>query len=91
MRSKDVPASLPFEASTRYQVLRRCPNCERPHPRARKPPLLQDDCPECGIDCLAEQPVTVKAQTSFAMRFWLWIVNGLNSIAAGLLRLSERF
>ncbi len=91
MFSRNVPVSFTPEPFATYQVLRRCPNCERPHPRARKPPLLQDDCPECGIACLAEEPVEVKAQTSFAMRFWLWIVNGLNSTAAALLRLSERF
>ncbi len=91
LKAQEVPAALQFEASCTYQVLRRCPGCEQPHPRARKPALLTNTCPECNIDCSTEDPVTVKAETSFAQRFWLWIVNWLNSGAAALHRLSERF
>lgn len=40
-----------FEPELRITPLRRCPGCLQPHPRARKPALDTDTCPDCDILC----------------------------------------
>jgi uncharacterized protein (DUF983 family) len=52
-------ASMTFEASMTRVVLRRCPDCESPHPYALKLNTLE--CPGCGLERDSGQSETVPA------------------------------
>lgn len=79
-----VPVAGRWEPSLTAQLLRACPVCRTPHPRARG--LDQDTCPECGGPSSTGAPVTVKAKGGF----WLVLANGFQAVANFLIRLSER-
>lgn len=83
---KHISAVGNWEPYCHMEVLRGCSNCQAPHPLARKPPLYQDTCPECGTPSSTPEHREAKAQGNI----WLAIANGLQWIANALFRLSQR-
>ncbi len=87
MQDVGMPVVGRWEPSMAHCFMPRCSQCHAPHPRARKPAVEIDVCPDCGHP--AAQPAeVVKVSTSGGL--WLWLANRLNAIARWLLKASER-
>lgn len=43
-------------------VLKACSSCNSVHPRARKPPILSDVCPDCGTPAVEVEAPDTKAE-----------------------------
>lgn len=69
-------------------VLKACSKCGSVHPRARKPPILSDECPDCGTPATVVEVGESKAEIA-GDGIWARMARGCLSWAEKLVNLSK--
>ena len=75
-----------FEPSLQHTFLPRCPSCNAVHPRARKPSIDRDTCPDCGgpvavSDVAIDVPAVVTDWKFTFGNFLMWCGSRLNRLS----------